>query len=431
MVNYRTVLLKTILVVTTLFTGYVKTSYGQACTGILGEAIINETFGSSVLTPLETGKTTYQFVSDRCPGDGEYILANSTHCYGSTWHTVLEDHTPDDANGVMAIVNASYESGEFYNQSVSGLCNGITYEFSVWVLNLMNPIMANGCNPIETVPLDPNITMKIERADGSSIQTINTGSIGRSATPTWIRYSVLFTMPDQGNTVVVKLVNNGPGGCGNDLALDDIQFRPCHPLLRIGYDGNTRSTLDVCANTTQLVTSTLGPGYDKPVYQWQESTDSLTWKSIPNATGPSYLIQVSYPGKRYYRLVCTQVPNTLTDQNSSCKATSNSLSLTPIESAECSGPKIHVPASFTPNNDGQNDVLMVYHKANVAFEMQIFNRWGSVIFSTDTMGSRWDGTYLEKPCPEGVYPWKIKYWATDPNRKTSDYLQTGQVLLLR
>jgi gliding motility-associated-like protein len=421
---------KTVLIML-LGTGFLTTGFTQSCNGVLGEAIINETFGSSVVTPLETGKTTYQFVSDRCPGDGDYILANSTHCYGSTWHTVAEDHTPDDDNGVMAIVNASYEAGEFYSQPVPGLCQGITYEFSVWVLNLMNPIRANGCNPIEVVPLDPNITMKIERANGSSIQVINTGAIGRSTTPTWIRYSILFTMPMDGNTVVVKLINNGPGGCGNDLALDDIQFRPCHPLLRITHSGNASSNLEVCANTTQLVTSSLGPGYDKPVYQWQESRDSLRWEAIPNATDSTFLIPVIDTNKRFYRLVCTQIPNTITDQNTQCKTVSNALSITPIQASECQAANIFVPDSFTPNQDGINDVLVIYHEDNVSFELQIFNRWGSVIFKTDTNGFRWDGMYLEKPCLEGVYPWKITYQAVDPNQKTSAYIKTGQVMLLR
>ncbi|GAB3342655.1 hypothetical protein GCM10027299_57660 [Larkinella ripae] len=427
----RIFLLVNIVLMPVLYVGSPAAVFAQSCTGILGEAIVNETFGTDVLTPLEPGKTTYQFRSDRCPTDGEYILANSTHCFGSTWHTVPEDHTEGDVNGAMFLVNASFETGQFYSQSVPGLCNGITYEFSVWVLNLMNPIAANGCNPIESVPLDPNITMKIERANGSSIQTLNTGSIPRTNTPTWIRYSVLFTMPDDGNTVVIKLINNGPGGCGNDLALDDIQFRPCHPVLSIAYNETDDSTLTVCANSKHLIRSNLGSGYDRPVYQWQESTDGFSWRAIANATSESYWVQVNYAENRYYRLVCTQFPNTISEQNTQCRSISNTVTISIRNPDECSGSRIDIPDSFTPNRDGINDQLTVYHGENITFELRIFNRWGSVIFMTDTNGPRWDGMYLGKPCMEGIYPWKITYRSPGLNPEGRDYVKTGQVLLLR
>lgn len=414
-----------------LLFGVLNTVFGQSCTGVLGEAIINETFGTDVLKPLAPGQTTYRFVSDRCPTDGEYILLNSSYCFGNNWHTLTEDHTTGDTNGAMVVVNASYEAGEFYSQSVTGLCSGITYEFSVWVINLMNPVPENGCNSIEPVPLDPDITMTIERQDGSVIKTINTGRISRSSSPTWTRYSVLFTMPGNEDNVVVKLVNNGTGGCGNDLALDDIQFRPCHPTLQIYYDQLTGDNLAICENSTHLIKSDLGPGYDHPVYQWQESTDSVTWQNIPNADQATYLVQANAKEKRYYRLVCTQYPNVITDQNKSCYSVSNNLSLTIRASDECGEGGIFVPEVFTPNHDGINDVLNVYHAEAITFELRIFNRWGSVIFTTDTNGANWDGTYLGKPCMEGVYPWKINYQPRSSNTTSKTIFKTGQVLLVR
>ncbi|MGV3558249.1 T9SS type B sorting domain-containing protein [Larkinella arboricola] len=410
--------------------GLLNTSFAQSCTGVLGDAIINETFGTDVLKPLASGQTTYRYVSDRCPTDGEYILANSSYCYGSNWHTLTEDHTTGDQNGAMIIVNASYDAGEFYSQSVTGLCSGITYEFSVWVLNLMNPTPQNGCNSLEPTPLDPDITMKIQRADGSLIKTIHTGTIARSTSPVWLRYAILFTMPVNENSVVVKLVNNGPGGCGNDLVLDDIQFRPCHPIVQIYYDGSTGTNLEVCENSTYLIQSNLGSGYDQPVYQWQESTDSLSWQNIANANQSSYLIKAAIREKRYYRLVCTQYPNRITPQNHQCYSVSNTLLVTVRSAEECRNSWIYVPDVFTPNHDQINDVLEVYHDESITFELRIFNRWGSVIFITDTHGAGWDGTYLGKPCEEGVYPWKITYTLPTTNTPDRTFLKTGQVLLV-
>ncbi|MFD1140777.1 gliding motility-associated C-terminal domain-containing protein [Larkinella insperata] len=408
-----------------------NTGFSQSCTGVLGDAIINETFGTDVFKPLAPGQTTYRFVSDRCPTDGEYILANSSYCYGTNWHTLTEDHTSGDQNGVMLVVNASYDAGEFYSHSVTGLCSGITYEFSVWVLNLMNPIPENGCNALEPTPLDPNITMRIQRADGSVIKTINTGTIGRSTSPTWLRYAILFTMPENESSVFVKLINNGPGGCGNDLALDDIQFRPCHPVLQIYYDGNTSANLEICENTTYLIKSDLGSGYSQPVYQWQESSDGLSWQHIANATQNTYLLKAVGKEQRYYRLVCTQHPNLPDNQAGHCFSVSNTVTITVRPPGECREPWIYVPDAFTPNHDQVNDVLDIYHDETITFELRIFNRWGSVIFITDTNGARWDGTYLGKPCQEGIYHWKINYTSNNTNTANKALIKTGQVLLMR
>ncbi|MGA0558525.1 gliding motility-associated C-terminal domain-containing protein [Larkinella sp. VNQ87] len=405
--------------------------FAQTCTGTLGEPIINETFGNRIATPLEPGQTTYRFVSDRCPGDGEYIVVHSTECYATSWHPITEDHTPGDQNGTMLVVNASFEPGEFYSKSVSGLCSGITYEFSVWVMNLMSPMQTDGCNAIEPVPLNPNITMTIARTDGRPLQMFTTGSIGRSASPTWLRYSILFTMPPAENTVVVKLINQGPGGCGNDLALDDIQFRPCHPALGIAYEGTEQTSLEICQNSSQWLQSELGAGYTNPVYQWQESEDGSTWQNLPNATNATYRLVATYTGQRFYRLLSTESPNVLSDPDSHCRSVSNTVSLTVLSPEECTSPRVFIPDVFTPNDDGINDDLSLYLDETLTFEFRLFNRWGSVMFSTTSRELTWDGTFRDKPCPEGIYTWEITYRSSDVTREVKNYRKTGQVLLQR
>ena len=120
----------------------------------------------------------------------------------------------------MMIVNASYEPGDFYVDTVRGLCSNTTYEFASWVMNLLAPgsiCFANG-----TVP---NITFSIENVDGSVIATYNTGDIRATFDAQWQQFGFFFTNSNNSD-IVLRLKNNGPGGCGNDLALDDITFRP-------------------------------------------------------------------------------------------------------------------------------------------------------------------------------------------------------------
>jgi len=53
--------------------------------------------------------------------------------------------------------------------------------------------------------------------------------------------------------------------------------------------------------------------------------------------------------------------------------------------------KLLVPNTFTPNGDGQHDILKVQYESLVSFKAAIFNRWGKKLYSwTDPEGG-WDG----------------------------------------
>jgi len=55
---------------------------------------------------------------------------------------------------------------------------------------------------------------------------------------------------------------------------------------------------------------------------------------------------------------------------------------------------IDVPTAFTPNNDGNNDLVFVrgWGIMNL-LEFKIYNRWGECIFTTDDIRQGWDGTF--------------------------------------
>lgn len=52
---------------------------------------------------------------------------------------------------------------------------------------------------------------------------------------------------------------------------------------------------------------------------------------------------------------------------------------------------LYVPNTFTPNNDGKNDLFMVYGEYVSDFHMMIFDRWGNLIFESYDMLKGWDG----------------------------------------
>jgi len=92
---------------------------------------------------------------------------------------------------------------------------------------------------------------------------------------------------------------------------------------------------------------------------------------------------------------------------------------------------IDIPNSFTPNNDGVNDYFLprqFLSEGIVGFQMQIFNRWGELVYETrNTDGRGWDGRLNGKDQPVGVYIYLID--VTTKNGRVEHY--TGNVTLLR
>lgn len=68
---------------------------------------------------------------------------------------------------------------------------------------------------------------------------------------------------------------------------------------------------------------------------------------------------------------------------------------------------IYIPNSFTPNGDGMNDTFGIAGEAIQEFRMQIFNRWGQLIFESANANQRWDGTFMGELVPEGAYVYKV------------------------
>ncbi|MFT5481037.1 MAG: gliding motility-associated-like protein, partial [Bacteroidia bacterium] len=67
-------------------------------------------------------------------------------------------------------------------------------------------------------------------------------------------------------------------------------------------------------------------------------------------------------------------------------------------------PVFFVPSAFSPNNDGLNDQFSVYSLGIKSFEIEIFNRWGELVYR----GQRWDGKIDGSIAPLGAYLFTIQ-----------------------
>lgn len=311
----------------------------QVCTGSLGDPVVNVTFGSGANpgNQLKAASTTYGFTSSTCPNDGSYTVVNSTSgCFGNSWHTLTEDHTPNDANGYMMLVNASFTPGVFYLDTVKNLCANTTYEFAAWILNVLLPTACSS-NGIQ-----PKLIFNIETTTGTILGTSSTGDIASTSTPAWKQYGLFFTTPFNTNNVVIRLTNTAPGGCGNDLALDDITFRPCGPSVTTTLVNNSQANADFCKGSVPgaAIIANIGNGYIVPAAQWQESMDNgISWTDITGETSLSYQFNKTAVGVYKYRMSVAEGANIAL---SNCRVASTPVTITvhdyPVVTATSNSP---------------------------------------------------------------------------------------------
>ena len=279
--------------------------YGQICDGNLGENIfLDGDFGSGAANiPFIDPQIAPGYIYQRVPppDDGFYTITNNTTFWGSfaqNWDNIKDNSS--DPNGYMMVVNASFEPGIFYEKEVNGLCENTLYVVSADVYNLVNEIR-------------PNISFQL---DGVTLYESGNVPYNRM----WNTYGFTFSTQSNQTSVTLTIRNNAPGGQGNDLALDNITFRPCGPEALI----LPTEIENICedGNPVDLEATVLGDQYTTPVFQWQQSFDEgLTWSDIPGATNQVYTHTQLSAGFYYYRYQLANDPLNLL--NSKCRVISN------------------------------------------------------------------------------------------------------------
>ncbi len=88
----------------------------------------------------------------------------------------------------------------------------------------------------------------------------------------------------------------------------------------------------------------------------------------------------------------------------------------------------YVPNSFSPNGDTHNGVFKTVSFGIYDFTIEIYDRWGKLVFESSDPEQGWDGTYHGKKCPEDIYVYKIDF-----TNVVDDYPRSlhGKITLVR
>ena len=75
------------------------------------------------------------------------------------------------------------------------------------------------------------------------------------------------------------------------------------------------------------------------------------------------------------------------------------MKIEPIES-------LYAPSAFSPNEDGVNDYFSLKGQYISTIRLEIYNRWGEIIYNGDGYNTGWDGTLNGRKAQNDIYVWK-------------------------
>ncbi|MBV8251036.1 MAG: hypothetical protein JO154_00390, partial [Chitinophaga sp.] len=232
-------------------------------------------------------------------GDNSYVIYWNTQAR-QEWMRVM-DHTqngiPGVSNGGMLVCNSAYEKIVFFEKTVK-VCPGSRYNFSAWFINTnTRQVFNQTCNQGNSDGYHyAGVTFQIVSAKNptqilSEFHTydvsMNLDVNGRQ----WLQYGGTFKITTDDNAVILRIRNDNPGGCGNDIAIDDIQFNYCPPDIQGYVDGliEDRVTESVqCAGAPLDLTANgdaIAAYFTKPVYRWEFSYDQTNWQPVSDSVG--------------------------------------------------------------------------------------------------------------------------------------------------
>ncbi len=89
---------------------------------------------------------------------------------------------------------------------------------------------------------------------------------------------------------------------------------------------------------------------------------------------------------------------------------------------------LYAPNAFSPDGDGVNDHFQIRGQGVEDYNLEIYNRWGQMVFQSENINTRWNGEYRGKQVPIGTYVYQVKSISVSGNEVM---VKDGFVALVR
>lgn len=197
--------------------------------------------------------------------------------------------------------------------------------------------------------------------------------------------SPLITVEMSHGMYDVQLIVTSPLGCIDSITKSDYLTSYQLPIAEFSWSPNPIKMFNTEANFSNQ--SFLGNSY-----QWTFEDGLPLTSSLPR---PTILFPDGKTGEYEITLIATS-------QNGCADTTIKTLTVLPEV-------LIYAPNSFTPDDNEHNQTWQIYMEGIDAssYTLEVFSRWGELVWESHDIESGWDGTYNGRKINEGTFTWKV------------------------
>ncbi|MBK6775482.1 MAG: gliding motility-associated C-terminal domain-containing protein [Flavobacteriales bacterium] len=301
---------------------------------------------------------------------------------------------------------------------------------------------ANFTDWLNNNPADPSVSVSVTQTSTFWVMAVAGGCIGMDSVTITVEMSdpeltgdtlicadetasLQLTGVPIGSTIVwgpANEVDAGQGTTNAQTSPAETTTFTCSVTTPAGCLWN--GTIDVIVS--EVNGSGVNASVDQPIVLLG-TTDQL---NATPTTGVNYswlpVGQVSDPNIANPTATITQTTTFYVTVSDGICTKGDSVTVTVYE-LNCGIPDIYVPNAFTPNADGNNDVLFVRGRFITSLEFKIFDRWGELVFSTTDQSKGWDATFKDKPVDPAVFVYWLKVRCADGQ----EHFEKGNVTVIR
>jgi gliding motility-associated-like protein len=250
---------------------------------------------------------------------------------------------------------------------------------------------SNGCpdtavvafNNTSGATISPNVTICV----GGTVPLNATGGISYAWSPASSLNNANISNPIASPattttyTVNITAVNAQGDTCVTSLSTTISVFDPATFPLSASVDNDS-----------------LLPGESTIIHAITDTTLTIIWSPATGVSDPTSFNPTVTPSET--------TTYTVTITNSTGCTISATVTVY-VKSMKCTLDDVYVPNTFTPNGDGQNDILFVRSNSLIELYFAVYNRWGQLVFETKDINKGWDGIYKEMKADPAVFAWYL------------------------
>ncbi len=268
-------------------------------------------------------------------------------------------------------------------------------------------------------PIVPHMTPnKIEDCVVGEFEFWNTSQNASEIATTYIEFGDFSSSIEQGSdsvyheyelvgTYSMNLVTTSIYGCVYEASLPDIVNVVPNPTAQFFFSDNPASVFETTVQAFDKSTA------DVVSWEWNAPGAMPAQSSFQN---PTFVYPENVEGEFPVQLIVTS--------NYGCTDTLEQI-LGIVDEL-----LLFAPNTFTPDGDEFNQTWKIKIKSLDFgdFNVQIFNRWGDMVWESNDPNIGWDGTYNNLVAPSGTYTWKATLTGVKAEDKS---VYTGNINLLR